>query len=145
MAAVVDTALFERAADHLLRYHFYPEDVMLHTSDFSLVNRRMRVNDRIVQRIHVVPGLIDILTMNELVGVIDEARRAGFAYATTAKHDEIGQWSAQVQWRDDASLWLTIDSYGGPDVPWFARSLARRIQLRAHQRGIVHFRQLIAS
>ena len=145
VAAVADIALFEKAADHLLQYHFYPSNVMIHTSDFGLTNRHMCVGDRIVQRIHVIPNVIDIVTMNELISVVDEPRHAGFAYVTTDKHDEAGQWSAQVLWRADTSLWLTIDAYGRPTVPWFARSLARHTQLRAHQRGIAHYKQLIAS
>lgn len=144
MAASVDESLFERATDRLLRYHFYPDDIMVHTSDFSAQNRRMRTGDRIVQRIRVpgTHGRVNVLAMNEVVSVTDEPRRAGFAYATT-KHDEIGQWSAMLTWRDDNSLWLVIDSYGWPNVPWFMQASGRRTQKWAHQRGIANFRALV--
>jgi uncharacterized protein (UPF0548 family) len=147
MADAVDASSFKRAVDALLRYHFYPDDIMHHTSDFSVQNRHMRRGDRIVQRIRVpgLGGLVAVLTMNEVVQVNDEARLAGFAYATTAQHDEIGQWSARLDWRADHSLWLTVDSYGWPNVPWFMRASGRRFQLFAHQRGIANFRRVIAS
>lgn len=144
LAAAAGLALFQRAADHLLRYHFYPPDVMLHTSDFGLQQRHMRVGDRIVQRIRAVPGL-DVLTMNEVTAVNDEPHYAGFTYTTTARHDEIGQWSAQVDWRDDNALVLTIDSVGRAAVPAVLMPIARYIQLRAHRRGIAHFRRLLQS
>jgi uncharacterized protein (UPF0548 family) len=126
---------------------FYPNDIMEHTSDFSVHDRRMRAGDRIVQRIRVpgLRGLVNVLTMNEVVGVIDEPRCASFAYATTAQHDEIGQWSARLDWPDDRSLWLTVHSYGWPSVPWFMRAWGRRFQLHAHQRGITNFRLIIES
>lgn len=118
---------------------------MVHVSDFSRENRRMRAGDRIVQRIRAVRGVADVLTMNEVVSVTYARRCSGFAYATTTKHDEIGQWSAQVQWRDDDSLWLVIDSYGWPNVPPFLQAAARRTQLRAHRRGIENFKRLLAA
>jgi hypothetical protein len=130
---------FARAADLLLRYRFYPPDVMLHTSDFEQQRRRMKVGDRIVQRIHILPGL-DVLTMNEVVRVTNEPRHAGFAYATTQKHDEVGQWSAEVTLDDAGALHLRIHSIGKANLPFFMRPIARRIQLRAHRRGIDTFK-----
>ncbi len=41
-----DGALFQRAADTLMRYHFYPETLMHHVSDFSRENRWLRTGDR---------------------------------------------------------------------------------------------------
>ncbi len=147
MADSADASRFEQAVDALLRYHFYPDDIMHHTSDFSVQGRHMRMGDRIVQRIRVpgFGGLVNVLTMNEVVRVSDEPRIAGFAYATTAQHDEIGQWSARLNWREDQSLWLTVDSYGWAKVPWFMRASGRRFQLDAHQRGIANFRRIISS
>ncbi len=130
---------FARAADLLLRYRFYPPDVMLHTSDFNQARRRMKAGDRIVQRIRVLSGL-DVLTMNEVVRVTNAPRTAGFAYATTQKHDEIGLWSAEVALDDAGALHLRIHSMGKANLPFFMRPIARRIQLRAHRRGIETFK-----
>lgn len=130
---------FARAADLLLRYRFYPPDVMLHTSDFDQERRRMKAGDRIVQRIRLLPGL-DVLTMNEVTRVTNGPRNAGFTYATTARHDEVGQWSADVALDDAGALHLRIHSIGKANLPFFLRPVARRIQLRAHRRGIETFK-----
>lgn len=134
---------FARAADLLLRYRFYPPDVMLHTSDFDQQRRRMRIGDRIVQRIRLLPGL-DMLTMNEVTRVTDEPRCTGFTYCTTAKHDEVGQWSAEVALDDAGALHLHIHSTGKANLPFFLRPFARFIQLRAHRRGIATFKVALA-
>lgn len=134
---------FARAADLLLRYRFYPPDVMLHTSDFDQQRRRMKTGDRIVQRIRLLPGL-DVLTMNEVTCVTDDARCAGFTYCTTAQHDEVGQWSAEVALNDAGALHLHILSIGKANLPFFLRPFARFIQLRAHRRGITTFKAALA-
>src|SRR5262245_32136161 len=68
--------LFAQAADLLLRYKFYPESLLVAVSDFGLQGRRLRVGDRLVQRIHALqlPGrpLLDVLVMNEISEVIDQ-------------------------------------------------------------------------
>jgi uncharacterized protein (UPF0548 family) len=134
---------FDQAADMLLRYRFYPPDVMLHTSDFEQAGRRMQAGDRIVQRIRILPGL-DVLTMNEVVRVTDAPRHAGFAYCTTAKHDEVGQWSADVVLDDAGALRLRIHSVGKANLPFFMQPFGRWIQLRAHRRGIETFKAALA-
>ena len=134
---------FARAADLLLRYQFYPPDVMLHTSDFDQARRRMQAGDRIVQRIRLFPGL-DVLTMNEVTRVTDAPRCAGFTYTTTAKHDEIGEWSADVTLEDAGGLRLRIHSIGKANLPFFMKPFARLIQLRAHRRGIATFKAALA-
>jgi hypothetical protein len=134
---------FALAAGLLLRYRFYPPDVMLHASDFDQQRRRMKAGDRIVQRIRLFPGL-DVLAMNEVVRVTDEQRNAGFAYATTARHDEVGQWSADVALNDAGELHLRIHSIGVARLPFFMKPFARFIQLRAHHRGIAAFKAALA-
>jgi uncharacterized protein (UPF0548 family) len=126
-----------------LRYRFYPPDVMMHTSDFDQQRRRMKTGDHIVQRIRILPGL-DVLTMNEVMRMTDESRSAGFAYATTAKHDEVGQWSADVTLDDAGALHLRIHSVGKANLPFFMKPFARWIQLRAHRRGIAAFKAALA-
>jgi uncharacterized protein (UPF0548 family) len=143
-------AQFAHAADLLLRYQFYPRDVMRHTSDFGVALRQMRVGDRLVQRIPVITLLgmagVDVMTMNEIVAVEQDARRVGFAYITTQAHSEQGIWSAHLEWRADASLWLSVraTSRPNPREPRLIHPLMRYMQKRSHRRGIEHFRGLVS-
>lgn len=140
-------AIFARAADWLLRYHFYPESLMRHVSDFSRENRRMRPGDRILQRINGLAllglpfSIVDGLTMNEVVSVVDEPRRKAFTYVTTEAHAEMGEWSAGIEWRADNRLLVTIDSCSRPayPVPALFYGFMRRGQLRAHHLGLENF------
>lgn len=141
-----DGARFACFADSLLRYHFYPHDVMRHTSDFGSQGRHLRVGDRIVQRIPVItifglPG-VDVITMNEITEVREGARWAGFTYITTQAHSEEGEWSVDLAWRDDAALWLTMDAVSRPAArePRLIHPLMRYMQRRSHRRGIETFR-----
>ncbi|MDX2136824.1 MAG: DUF1990 domain-containing protein [Chloroflexota bacterium] len=140
---------FQRAADALLRYQFYPRDVMRHTSDFGIAGRRMKMGDRIVQRIPVITLLgtagADVMTMNEIVEVVDEPRCAGFTYITTQAHSEEGEWSVRVDWADDDALWLMMHAVSrpAPREPRLIHPLMRYMQKRSHRRGIEHFATLL--
>jgi uncharacterized protein (UPF0548 family) len=140
---------FARARDLLLRYQFYPLSIMHHVSDFSRENRLMRPCDRIVQRIHGFRvlgfALMDGITMNEVTNVIDEPRRVGFTYITTTAHAEWGEWSAQVDWREDGALILTIDAISrlADHMPQAMAPRARRLQLQAHHQGVEAFKNAV--
>ncbi len=143
-----DGTRFACLADALLRYRFYPRDVMRHTSDFGIAGRRLRVGDRLVQRIPVItifglPG-VDVMTMNEIVEVRQDDRRAGFTYITTQAHSEEGEWSVDLVRRADGTLWLTMDAVSRPSPrePRLIHPLMRYMQRRSHRRGIETFRAL---
>jgi uncharacterized protein (UPF0548 family) len=138
--------LFERAADLLLRYQFYPPTIMAHVSDFGREGRRMRARDRIVQRIRSQRIPIEGLTMNAVTAVIDEPDRAGFSYVTTQVHAEMGEWSALIEKHADG-VKLTIDAFSRtrPDFPSFLRGYARHAQKRAHNQGIAYFSQRVLA
>jgi uncharacterized protein (UPF0548 family) len=144
-----DGVYFERAADLLMRYHFYPETLLSHTSDFSLQDRWVRPGDRIVQRITALRLLgfpiLQALTMNEIYAVIDEPRRKGFTYVTTEAHIEMGEWSPKVEWRENGDLVLTIHVHSrlAYDLPLRFCTLIRRFQLRAHDAGIETFKKRV--
>lgn len=144
-------ALFRRAAQLTLTNQFYPSDVMSTVSDFSLENRPVRAGDRIVQRIRVVQyntmPILEVLTMNEITQVIDEARRAGFTYTTTEAHSEIGEWSPRVEWRenDEVALVVEVVSRSINRTSKLGRRLTRHLQLRAHALSIENFRCLLAG
>ena len=146
-----DGRLFRKAADHLMRYQFYPHDVLSHTSDFSLWNRWAQVGDRIVQRIHLFSLLgkpiLDVIAMNEVRQVITEPRRYGFTYVTVATHVEQGEWTACLEWDPDNQLRLTVHAISrpAPDEPSRNYSFMRALQKSAHQRGLQYFKQTILA
>jgi uncharacterized protein (UPF0548 family) len=141
ITAVADKALFDRAADRVMRYDFYPPAVMHHVSDASLEDRWLREGDLIVQRIHGLNGLLDGVTATRVSEIIAEPRRAGFAYVTTEAHFEIGEWWCWVEWKPARELTVNILAFSrpGPRLPVWAHGNARRAQLRAHHAGPAHF------
>ncbi|MGQ0600185.1 MAG: DUF1990 family protein [Anaerolineales bacterium] len=140
-------ALFDRAAERLLRYDFYPPTMLTHTSEFVRQNRRLRLGELIVQRIHAVPGLLDVVTATRVSEVIDEPRRQGFAYVATQAHFEIGEWWCWLAWQPEGELTVHIRSISraGPRLPRWQRGYARRLQLRAHAAGLARFAALVAA
>jgi len=142
---------FHHAVNHLLRYHFYPPSVMSHVSDFSVQDRHMQPGDRIIQRIRQpFPfglTIIEGLTMNEISDVIDEPRRAGFTYVTTAAHEEIGEWSARLEWRSDDTLMLIVHAISRTSerIPSWTMPVVRYMQKRAHHLGIAYFQTLVSQ
>ncbi|MCP4427259.1 MAG: DUF1990 family protein [Chloroflexi bacterium] len=143
---------FQKAADLLLRYQFYPKIILSHLGDFDLENsRQMRVGDRIVQRIHVLQlfgrAILDVIGLNEVSQIISEPRRKGFTYVTVAPHVEQGEWAAQIHWRDNNDLVLTVDAVSrpAPQEPGRNHSFMRRFQKKAHQAGITHFQKLLLA
>ncbi len=142
-------SLYERAAMITLMNQFYPPDVMSNASDFGLENRPVRAGDRVVQRIHIfqIAGkpVYDILTLNEITRVVEETRRTGFTYTTTAAHCEIGEYSPAVTWRENGEVVLSIDvlSRSLPGASAFSRWFTRRMQLRAHRLSIQNFLTLL--
>ncbi len=145
VAASASRAQFERAANLLWRYDFYPPSLLEHVSDFCRAGRLLREGDAILQRIHVVPGLVDAVTLTRVSEVIDEPRRKGFAYTTTQAHFEIGEWWCWVELKPDSALVINVRSISraGPRLPGWQRGFARRLQLHAHRAGLAHFAALI--
>ena len=138
-------ALFERAAERLMRYDFYPASIIEHVSGATRASRWLRLNDRIVQRIHGLAGWVDGVTMTRVSEVIAEPRRAGFSYVTTEAHFEIGEWWCWVEWKTGGELTINIRaiSQPGPRLPAFFRRTGRMFQLRAHHTGLERFAALV--
>ncbi len=145
LAPVATRGLYERAAGQLLRYRFYPPRFMESFGAFAQAQRRLREGDAILQRIHVVPGLVDAVTLVRVSERIDEPRRQGFAYVTTQCHFEIGEWWCWVELRPDQSLTLNLRSISraGPRIAGWQRGFTRRFQLAAHRAGLAHFARLL--
>ena len=146
-----DGRLFNKASDRLMRYQFYPHEVMSHVSDFGLWNRWVQSGDRIVQRIHLFSLLglpiLDVVTMTVVTQVILEPRRYGFTYVTSDSHVEQGEWSACLEWRENSELILTVKAISRPrpEEPSRNYGFMRRLQKAAHQRGLSHFKQAILA
>lgn len=139
--------LFARAVDSLLRYQFYPPSVMHFTGDFVRENRQLRFGDRVLQRIHVIPGVLDTVTMNRVTSTLAEPNRIGFTYTTTEHQLEMGEWTATVLRKRDGQVALVMYSVSksGPKMPGWAKPFARTFQLRAHRLGMEYFRLLVQS
>lgn len=143
--------LFRQASQIIMHNQLYPSEVMTSVSDFGLENRPLRAGDRIVQRVRVfqynTKPILEALTMNEITEVVNEPRRVGFTYTTTQAHNEIGEWSPRVEWRDNGEVVLIIEviSRSMPGTPSLARCLTRHLQIRAHTISIENFRAQLAG
>ena len=137
--------LFNHAAELTLYNRFYPREVMSVVSDYSLEGRTVQVGDRVLQRIALLEyeglPLLEILTMNLITEVIQEPRRVGFTYTTTAVHSEIGEWSPRVEWRENNEVALVIEVVSRADPKGLAviQRRTRQLQLHAHKLSIQYF------
>jgi uncharacterized protein (UPF0548 family) len=147
----ISGALFQKAADLLMRYQFYPEDILSHVSDFNLWERQPQVGDRIVHRIHVLTLLgrpvLDVLGMTEISEVVSESRRQGFRYVTVSPHVEQGEWSAFVEWREDGNVVLIVDVISRPvaEEPQRNHQYIRSLQKNAHKRGLSFYKASVLA
>lgn len=111
----------------------------------------MQIGDRILQRVHVWQPwgkpLLDVLGLTEIADVVNEPRRVGFTYVTVAPHAAEGEWSAHLAWEEDDQVTLRIKSISRPRREEPARNHAwmRKLQQRAHRRGLAHFQRLVLS
>lgn len=111
-------ALFERAGDALLRYRFYPDNIISSVSTFGLENRGAQPGDRIVLRLHLLhPGALSIAYIRALVSVtqiIDTPRHKRLSYCTTGWHPVCGGCTADLVWRDDGAVVFSLRSVERP-------------------------------
>ncbi len=148
-----DGRLFQHAADQLMRYHFYPLDLVEHVSTFSLDERWAEVGDRIVQRIHLLGkgkngrSLLDVISMTEISETVTESNRCGFTYITVATHVEQGEWGVYIERRPNNDLVLTLRATSRPipQEPQRNYPFMRALQKRAHQLGIRQFQATVAK
>jgi uncharacterized protein (UPF0548 family) len=142
-------SLFQQAADLLLRFQFYPKQILSSTGDFDLDQRRLRRGDRIVQRIHVLRlmrrAILDVIAIAEITAVVNEPRRVGFSYATVFPHVVQGEWQIAAVWDKSGDLRLKVDSILRPDPtePNRNHRLIRHFQRYAHQQGLNQFTRII--
>ena len=132
---------FERIADALLAYQFYPSHVMLSDSGFQAQNRPAAVGDRIgmVLLVPLFPGLpaIRFPATTEVNLAERVSDRAAFGYLTTEAHYGAGAWSATIE-KVEGRIRLTLRSRMRPTHPLALLGLPvyRWFQKRAHGAGI---------
>lgn len=141
--------IFQIAAYYLLRHAFYPETLMTTTTDYGLQDRRAKVGDRIVQRIHLLKFLekpiLDVIGMTEVTQIVDNSRHAMLVYATVDTHVEQGQWCASVEWLPTGNVVLSVSTVSrpAPKEPRHTHAYMRAFQKQAHFIGISHFIQQV--
>ncbi|WP_137875843.1 DUF1990 domain-containing protein [Rhodococcus sp. Q] len=121
-------ALFERAADELRSWTLHER------AGVRVSGGRVAVGDRVRLRIRVGP--LPVVAHCEIVYVVDEPRRRGFAYGTLTGHPERGEELFCVEWRADDSVVLTITAFSRPALWWSRLGAvpARAVQCRITDR-----------
>jgi hypothetical protein len=143
--------LFQQAADLLFCYQLYSDQVLSFTSDFDQEQRPLRAGDRIVQRAHILHlfgrSILDIITMIEVTGLINEPRRAGISCVTTALHLVQGCWQIMLNWPETGELVVTMKGLSRPSPTEPARHhrFIRSFQRKMQQHGLNHFTRRVLT
>lgn len=99
-------------------------------------SRTLRLGDRGILRL----GPVRIPF--EVVYLVDERDRRGFAYGTLRGHPESGEEAFVVERRDDGSVWLRIRAFSRPAHPvlWLGYPVLRALQeiyTRRYERALI--------
>ncbi len=149
----VSGALFDQAGAILLRYEFYPESVISSVSDFSLANRTVATGDRILLRLHLLHlfgvSFVNFPVLVHVVDAVDQPREKRMTYCTTRWHLAKGTCTAQLQWRDDGAVVLSLRSVETP-VNRFLRlpvvkPVFRLFLDRALRKGVANVMRAVAQ
>jgi uncharacterized protein (UPF0548 family) len=135
------SALFDDAVRRLFLYAFYPESFVAVAADFIRDKRPPKAGERIVQRIRVIPGILDAVTMNIVKSAWQEPDRKGFTLVTSERQFELGEWTASVVRNPGGDIALLVRAVSKPSkrVPFFARGFARALQKHAHKLALKRF------
>lgn len=94
----------------------------------------VRPGSRVTLRLGAGPLHLDASC--EVVYVVDEPRRRGFAYGTLPGHPESGEERFCVEWRTDDTVEVTVVAFSRP-ATWWSRAgapVARAVQRRLTDR-----------
>jgi len=140
-------ALFDIAARRLFRYAFYPETFVTVEADFIREDRPPEAGERIVQRVRIIPGIVDAVTMNIVESVWQEPDRQGFTLVTSERQYERGEWTASVARNPGGEVLLQVRVVSRPSqrLPLPARVFARALQKHAHELGLKRFAGAVRS
>ena len=136
-----DGALFDNAVRRLFLYAFYPETFVAVAANFIRDKRPPEVGERVVQRIRVIPGIVDAVTMNIVKSVWQEPDRQGFTLVTSERQFELGEWTASIVHNPGGDIALLVRAVSKPSkrVPFLARGFARALQKHAHKLALKNF------
>lgn len=105
---------FERVADQLLGWH------LQRAAGLRVRAGADRASPGVVVRLGVGLGPLRLTAPCEVVLVLDEPRRRGFAYGTLPGHPERGEELFVVRLDDDHRVVLTVTAFSRP-ATWWAR------------------------
>lgn len=133
--------LFDRAVQRLFQYNFYPDSILEAAANFIRDERPPELGDCIVQRIRVIPGVLDAVTMNIVKSVWLEPDRKGFTIVTSDQQYEMGEWTASIARQANGEITLSVNVISKPSIrlPVFAGGFARGLQKRAHRLALESF------
>ena len=117
---------FHRAAERLMSWQMHRAAGLTVEATTPRVEQGSRV------RLRLGRHLLRISFGCQVVYVVEEERRRGFAYGTLQGHPEQGEERFCVDWREDDAVVLTITAFSRQGT-WWSRALApinRRLQQR---------------
>lgn len=140
-----EVGLFDEAVRRLFRYAFYPESLVAVAAAFIRDERPPEAGERIVQRIRVIPGILDAVTMNIVTSVWQEPDRNGFTLVTSEQQYESGEWTASIVRNPDGEVLLLVCVISRPSkrlrLP--GRVFARALQKYAQSLALKTFRNAV--
>ena len=136
-----EDALFDKAVQRLFRYSFYPESFVAVAAGFIRDERPPEKGERIVQRVRVIPGILDAVTMNIVKSVWQEPDRTGFTLVTSERQYETGEWTASIARNPGGEVLLLVAVISRPSKRLLlpARIFARALQKHAHSLALKTF------
>ncbi|HLL67992.1 MAG TPA: DUF1990 domain-containing protein [Micromonosporaceae bacterium] len=134
-------AAFRRAADALGRWQAQRGAglVVRTTADRAQVGARLEIGLGV--------GRVRLWAPGEVVWVVDEAQRYGFAYGTLSGHPEAGEEAFVVSQAADGTVWFDIRAFSRP-ARWYARlggPVTRRVQSAVTDRYVAVIARIAAS
>lgn len=134
-------SLFDRAVQRLFRFNVYPASILEFVADFVRDDRPPEKGDRIVERVRVIPGILDAVTMNIVTAVWQEPDHHGFTMVTSERQYEMGEWTASISRKPDGEITLVMHVVSKPShrLPAIAHGFARSLQKRAHRLALESF------
>ncbi|TQF69185.1 DUF1990 domain-containing protein [Rhodococcus spelaei] len=123
-------AAFRDATERLMRWDMHRRAGI----GVSATTPRAETGARVTLRLGAGP--VHLTAHCEVVYVVDEARRRGFAYGTLTGHPERGEERFCVVWHDDDTVTLAITAFSRP-ATWWSRAgspIARIVQRRITDR-----------
>lgn len=121
---------FRRAADRLMSWEMHRAAGLTVTATTSRVEPDSRV------RLRLGWHLLRMSFACQVVHVVEEERRRGFAYGTLQGHPERGEERFCVEWREDDAVVFSLTAFSRPGT-WWSRAggpISRRLQQRYTRR-----------